>query len=178
MVEHMCGKESRLSQASSRTDLGASCPLLLRDGFPKSGLELHMPAQDPMDGASAAMAHALEQYQHWLIRGWSSASPGGVSPSGTGLLVAITQLSRQLYPEVSPLVGELLVVHAQLTTMIYELQLRAIRAGQPVRTPIGPEASACVEKQIATIGRMRAACCQAAPPALSCNTDGTSDARD
>jgi hypothetical protein len=137
-----------------------------------------MPAQDPMDGASAAMAHALEQYQQWLIRGWSSASPGGVSPSGTGLLVAITQLSRQLYPEVSPLVGELLVVHAQLTTMIYELQLRAIRAGQPESTPSGPEASACVQKQIAIIGRVRDACCRAPPPALSRDTDVKSDARD
>jgi hypothetical protein len=111
------------------------------------------------------MQSALDAYEAWLTCAWSGALPGGACTSGASLLSAVGLLRHQWFPETSLLMSELLVVHVDLTTILYDFQLRAIRGGGRTRPLSDAPSRASIEKQIAAIGRMRRACCLGDRPA-------------
>jgi hypothetical protein len=102
------------------------------------------------------MDQALDAYIAWLEGSWSNTSPGE-EQLGASLLAVVAHLCRE-HPGTSPIMSELLVAHVQVTTLLYEVQLHAIRRGSPSQAVDGPLFSPFVRKQIERIGRMRDAC--------------------
>jgi hypothetical protein len=124
-----------------------------------------VPTHDSLEAASAAMRSALDAYEAWLTRAWFGALPDAGCTSGASLLAAVGRLRHQWFPDTSLLMSELLVVHVDLTTILYDFQLRAIRGGGRTRPLSDAPARTLIEKQIAAIGRMRRACCLGDGPA-------------
>jgi hypothetical protein len=122
----------------------------------KSGLESHVPARNTRGGSSLTMDQALDAYIAWLEGSWSNTSPREEQP-GASLLAVVAHLCRE-FPGTSPIMSELLVAHVQVTTVLYEVQLHAIRRGSPSQAVDDPLFAPFVRKQIERIGRMRHAC--------------------
>jgi hypothetical protein len=117
-----------------------------------------VPTHESLKAASAAMQRALDAYEAWLTRAWSGALPNDACTSGANLLAEVIYLRQQWFPDTSLLMGELLIVHVGLSTILYDLQRQAIRGGGLPRPLSGPRAQPLIKKQIATIVRMRLAC--------------------
>jgi hypothetical protein len=102
------------------------------------------------------MDQALDAYIAWLGGSWSNTSPRE-EQLGASLLAVVAHLCQE-FAGTSPIMSELLVAHVQVTTLLYEFQLHAIRGGGPSQALSDPLFSPLVRKQIERIDRMRGAC--------------------
>jgi hypothetical protein len=115
-----------------------------------------MPVNDARNDPRRALAAALDAYSQWLLLTFSDASIA--AGSGTAYLSQVVDLNPQVCPVSSlGLLSEVLVVHAQITDLVYEHRLHILRDGGSVSLN-SPAATALLERQVRAIAGLRVLC--------------------
>jgi hypothetical protein len=118
----------------------------------------------------AALLTALDDYANWLSM---VAGPPGFRDSdtsvGQGELWKLLEIRRTWFPHLTQETTELLVVHTDITSLLYERQLRAVRGS----TSSGDfdDLAGCaglVRRQLAAIEQLRRA---VAPPEFKSSSE-------
>lgn len=121
---------------------------------------------------AAALGKALDSYAEWLdcriACGIDEADRGD---SGTSLLHSVAEIRRTHCPGAGQFMTDLLLAHTKLSALLFEHQLKLVR-GEPTEPLIkSNECISLIQRQIATIAAMRAACLP--PQGLCLNTGPT-----